>query len=387
MNFSTLFSDAYFRNLSIMTGVFALFAILLIPAYFLSLRPSKGTTEWMQRIDQPEFEPLLCSKLRWGDLPFALLAGVCAAVLRMVSFLCIYLDRGVLIVMHEVLPSLTVHYLLPCAILGIAVYLLLRSMFETALPATCVAILSGLVQIGNAWMAAVTMVILLLLWLWISLDADSGLFVRALALIGAVSLYCLALLRYWALIWLLPLFIGAYIYAQIYRWRKTTRKDRGVRLGLSLLFIFFMAVLALAGAWIFYCLSRMDDTSSILNIPLALNTVMQGVADRLTGIHFNNYPFAGVLARDAIFFLLGVVSIIPILHGLFHWHDGQCFVLLALIPVFVAIWLLGNAYLFVPMITLLFGWVLSVIAKREYSWVVITFCVVPAATFLLEHFI
>ena len=387
MNFSTLLNDAYARNILILTGVFALFAILLIPAYFLSLRPAKGTTEWMSRIDRPPFEPLRLCPLRWGDLPFALLAGICAAVLRMVSFLCIYLHRGVLIVMHEVLPGLTTSYLLPCAILGIVVYLLLRTMFDCTLPAVCVAILAGLMQVGNAWYAAVVALTLLFLWLWVSLDADSGLLLRAALLLAAVACYGLLLLSNWAFFWMLPLFVAAYIYAQIYRWRCTTHSGRGIKLALSMLFLFFTGVAAYIAAWVYYCVFKMDGLSSVLDVRMSVEVVTQGLLARLRSIGVCRYPFASVFVRDAILFLLGVMSVLPILHGIFRWRDSQCIVLTALIPVFIAVWLLGGMYILVPLLSVLFGWVLSVIAKRENSWLVIGYCVLPAAVFLFEHFI
>ncbi|MBE6984728.1 MAG: hypothetical protein E7434_03785 [Ruminococcaceae bacterium] len=387
MDFSTILSDVYSRNILILTGVYMLAAIFLVPAYFVSLRPVRGTTEWMTRIDQPEFEPLSLNKFRWSDLPFALLSGVCAALLRMASFLCIYLHHGILPSLERVLPHLITSYLLPCAVLGIAVYLLLHSMFDSTLPAICVAILSGLMQIGNAWAAAFTMLSLLFLWLWTALDADSGLLVRALTLLAALVCYGLALLRYWALLWLLPLFLAAYIYAQIYRWRKTSKKGRGMRLGLSLLFLFFTFFAAFVAAWAYYCCHKMHDPALMLDIRLSLQVVFEELFSRLSHIRFVTDPLAGVLVRDAIFFLLGAVSLIPVVHGIIRWRDSQCIMLLSLIPCFVGIWLLGGMYLLVPMLALLLGWVLSVFAKRENSWLVIVFTVIPAITFLAEHFI
>ncbi len=387
MDFAATLSDAYARNILITTGIFAVFAILLIPAYFISLRPAKGTTEWMSRIDPPEFEPLGSNNLRWSDLPFALLAGICAAVLRMASFLCIYLHNGIYVTIHEILPSLSASYLLPCALLGIVLYLLLRSMFDATLPAVCVAILAGLVQVGNAWAAALTALSLLFLWLWTSLDADSGLFVRTILFLISIACYGFALLRYWALLWLSPLFLAAYIYAQIYRWKKATHAGRGIRLALSLLLLFFVAFASFVASWAYYCIGKMGDPALMLDIRLSLEVVFSELGSRLCHIQLNPDPLSGVLARDAIIFLLGAVSLIPVINGIARWRDSLCFVLLALIPAFAAVWLVGGMYLFVPMLAILFGWVLSVIAKRGHSWLVITYSAVPAAVFLFEHFI
>ncbi len=387
VNLAATLSDAYARNVLIVTGAFALFALLLIPAYFLSLRPVKGTTEWMSRIDLPEFQPLGNNKLRRSDLPFALLAGICAAVLRMASFLCIYLHNGIFIVVHEILSSLAMRYLLPSAILAIAIYLLLRSMFDATLPAVCVAILGGLVQIGNAWAAALTALSLLFLWLWTSLDADAGLFLRAVLFVIASACYGLALLRYWELVWLSPLFLGAFIYAQVYRWKKATHPGRGIRLALSLLLLFFAVFASFLASWAYYCIGKMDDPALMLNIRKSLDVVWQELSSRLHRIRLNPDPLSAVLARDAILFLPGAVSLIPVLHGILRWRDSLCFVLIALIPFFAAMWLVGGMYLFTPMLAILFGWVLSVIAKRGHAWLVIIFCAVPVAVFLFEHFI
>ena len=62
-------------NLLLLVG-FGVIACLSVPAYFVALRPRRGTTEWMRRLDQPHFAPLQAQGLRWADALWAVLAAV-----------------------------------------------------------------------------------------------------------------------------------------------------------------------------------------------------------------------------------------------------------------------------------------------------------------------
>ncbi len=371
----------------LITGVFALFAMMLIPIYFVSIRPVRGTTEWISRIDRPKFTTLTVQPLRWGDLAWALLAGFCGAMLRLVSFLLLYLQKNMLQVFSTVLKHLSIHYLLPCALLSVAIYLLLRSMCKLTLPAVCCALLAGLMQISNVWAAALVAISLLFLWLWTASNADTAFFPRALLLLVSLAVYGLALLRYWELFWLCPIFPTAYIYAQIYRWRKTTLKNRGVRLAISLLLIFFAGIAAVFAGWAYYCLYKMQQPELLTDLRLLLQIIPSKLLARLKSLSIAVDPFATVLVRDALLFSLGAFSLIPLLHGIFRWHDSKCIAMLVLLPLFAAVWFCGGMYLCVPMLSVLLGWVLAVITEREHPWIVVGFSFVAAATFILQLFI
>ena len=58
---------------------FLILALALLLFYFSAMRPRRGTTEWMGRIDRPRFAALRCGRLRALDAPWGVLAAVCGA--------------------------------------------------------------------------------------------------------------------------------------------------------------------------------------------------------------------------------------------------------------------------------------------------------------------
>ena len=366
--------------------VFAVFSAMMIPAYFIALRPQRGTTEWMKRLDRPKFAPLHAQKLRWGDIAWALLSGFCAAMMRLISYLLAYFRMRQIDALPKYFESLLLYRLIPCAVLGIALYLLLRSLFDKTLPAVCGAILGGLAQIDDAWAGALVALSFMLLWYWMAADADAPIFPRALMLLGSLACFVLTVTQYWAVVWLAPVYFVAYLYAQIYRWRKTTKPGRAVSLAISLLLLFFAAVGAVVALWVFYCYLS-EQPENITNLRKLVTILPQKLLARLEILIAPLRLRGSIYGEDAFLFTIGVISYVPILHGIFKRRDSRCIVLLLLQVPFAAMWFLGGMYLAVPVMIPAVAWVWNTFAEREHSGSVICFALGTALMYLVEHFI
>ena len=64
---------------------FLILALALLLFYFSAMRPRRGTTEWMGRIDRPRFTALRCGRLRALDAPWGVLAAVCGAAVAVLA--------------------------------------------------------------------------------------------------------------------------------------------------------------------------------------------------------------------------------------------------------------------------------------------------------------
>ncbi len=387
MNWSSFFSSTYGQGVLLLIGIFSLISVLIIPAYFKAIRPVRGTTEWISRIDAVSFAPLKALPPRWGDIAWAFLAGFCAAMLRLIAyFLKYFFNSNLLQMIPNVIQNLLFYRLIPCAILAIALYFLLRGMFGQVLPAVCAAVLGGLMQTGSIPAAALIVISFIFLWHWMASDANANFFPRALLLLPALASYGLALLLYWPVVWLAPLYLIAYLYAQIYRWRKTARPNRGVSLAISLLLLFFLALAAVICVWIYFCYSRgmMDQ---LLNLRLFIDTLPAKLVYRMNFLFVRVNLLSGIYVEDAILFIAGMFSFLPILHGLFVRRDSRSIVLLALVLPFAAVWLCGGMYQMLPVLLLSLTWVLSIFSQRNRNGFTIAFSAAIAAAFFAELFI
>lgn len=386
MNLSALLRTPSGQLLLLSVGVFAILAVLILPSYFIVIRPKRGTIEWMNRIDRPTFSALTAHSLQWNDIVWLLLSGFCAAMLRLIAYLLKYLRRDWLEAMTYHIETLLLRQLLPCAILAILLYLLLRSMFEHTMPAVCGALLGGMMQIENYIPAILLVLSLNFLWRYAAADKDLPLIRHSLLMFLAALFYGVAILRYWPLVWLAPIYVAAYLYAQVYRWRRTTLPNRGIALAISLLLLFFMTVGAILCTWLYYC-RRYAMMDQILNLQHFWTLFTEKVIRRINCLVHVENPLLSIYAEDVILFLIGMISFVPILHGLFVRRDSRCIVLLALVPFFFAAWLCGGMYILVPMLTLALTWVCTVFFEREYPSITIGFTALTAIAFLAEFYI
>lgn len=367
-------------------GVFAILAVLIIPSYFIAIRPRRGTIEWMQRIDPPKFAALRVRKLEWVDLIWMLLSGFGAGFLRLLACMLQFMRRGWMEAFVRNINTLLSHQLLPCMILGVLLYLLLRSMTERPMPAVCGAVLGGLVQQGNHTSAMLVVLSLICLWRFAAADADMPLLLHSLWMLLSALFYGIAILRFWSLIWLAPIYVAAYLYAQVYRWRYTSLPNRGMALSISLLLVFFMAVGAILCAWVYYC-RRYGMLSQVLDLQQFWTLVSAKISRRISHLIVISHPLRSFCVEDSILLLLGMASIPPIVHSGFSRLDARCFALLALLPCFLAVWLLGSMYLLMPLMAMAWAWVCDTLLEREYPSLAVSFTALSVVAFLAEYYI
>lgn len=371
---------------AVLLCVFAIFSATLVVAYFVSLRPRRGTIEWMKRLDRPKFAPLQKTPLRWGDLAWALLSAFCAAFVRLVALAASYLRIGRIDLLMKNLNSLLFYTFLPTFLLAACLYLLLRTLFGRPFPAVCAAILTGLVQLGGIWCAAVLTASLLLLWLWTASDADAPLFPKMLLFLFSVGGFLVATVRYPAAGWLAPIYLIAYVYAQIVRWRKGTKHPKGVTLAVSLLLVFFMALAAAVGLWVMYCQMH-EQMSSVFDLRLMVETLPQKLSVRLRALFRLPNPLLSVYRADAFALLLALASCVPLAHGIFKRRDSRCLVVLVCTVCFAAMWILGGTFCAVPMLLPLIGWSWNTLSERNYSGLMACYAVGTCVVYFAVRFL
>lgn len=365
--------------------LFATFCLTLVPAYFVSLRPRRGTTEWMKRLDAPKFAPLAAEPLRRGDIAWAILSAVCAAVLCLITHAISYFQLGRIELLTEQLETLLVYSLAPIAVLSVSLYLLLRPLFGRTFPAVCAAILTGLVQTNHIVSATLVTLSLLLLWVWVASDADAPIFPRAILFASSVAALLVATVWVTAVAWLAPLYLAAYVYVQIHRWRRATKHPRGVGLAVSLLLLFFLALAAVVGLWVLYC-SLHGQRSDVLDLRLLLTVLPQKLTGRLHDLVRLPRLTETICRNDLLLLLLGLPACVPVVHGLLRRRDSRCIVLLASLACFAAMWIFGGVYLPVPMFLPIIGRSWSTLVDRKYSGIMTCYAVGLTVVYLAVRF-
>lgn len=345
----------------------AAFAALSVPVYFSALRPRKGTIEWIARIDKPHFSTPKIRRLQRADALFAPIAVLCAAGLSLV-------DAWLR------LPALTwrdiLQTVIPVAVFALGVYFLLRCLFGTSLPAFCGAVSAALLQ-GADPSAAAVCAALALLYCWMCAPADRALLPRGLWLIGSMLFLTYAQLLCPATAWLLPAWLGAYVFTQIVYWRNGDPNRRGGRLALSVFLTLLLCVLM---------------TVALMAADANLSGRMTGGFDILRSLRFYRSllptlgeRFAALLVlptvelwtalplSDVFLLLCGVAATVCAIHGTVRLRECRCILLTALLLVFAALWVFGGTYLMTLPCILLLGWMWRICAERGHTYFVILF--------------
>lgn len=369
---------AFARSVLLPYRPFALLLLLLgavllclsVPAYYYARRPRRGTTEWIKRLDPPSAAPLQVQGLCLADALWSLLIGVCAGALRF-AYDILYLrlrnsasetlipnPRGILL------------RVLPCVVLAIALYLLLRTMFgRKPLPALLCAIMAGFLQHYAAAPTALLFLSLLCLYAWMSAPYDAPLFFHAFWLVGAGLLYAFALLLCWQAAWLAPFYFCAYLVTQVLRWRGGDPDHRGKKLTVSVLLTLLALLLGTLLLWLLYCiLSRRIDGSpvALLRSIRFYRELLPTFAEKLWSL-FHGNPLQSVQLPDAFVFLAGLFALPPLLHGIWKLRDMRCLFILCLLPFCLCAWLLGGTYLLPIPLLLSLGRLWQIYTERGRS--------------------
>lgn len=345
----------------------AAFAALSVPVYFSALRPRKGTIEWIARVDKPHFSAPSISRLQRADAVLAPVAVFCAAGLSLA-------DAWLR------LPELTwrdiLQTVIPVAVFALGVYFLLRCLFGKPLPAFCGAVSAALLQ-GAEPAAAAVSAALALLYCWMCAPADRAVLPRGLWLSGSVLFLTCAQLLCPATAWLLPAWLGAYVFTQIVRWRNGDPDRRGGRLTLSVFLTLLLCVLmtvALMAADANLS-GRMTGGFNVLRSLRFYRTLLPALGERFAALLV--LPTASLwmsLPLSDLFLLLcGVAATVCALHGAVRLRECRCILLTALLLVFAALRVLGGTYLMTLPCILLLGWMWKICAERGHTYFVILF--------------
>lgn len=363
-----------FRNeplLMMLLLAFAVLACLMIPLYFYVRRPKIGTTEWISRLDPAHFGPLKRAAFRGTDVIWSLLTGLCAGFLDIIYLMFRYhvpQQENALQAMRGFFP-LMFRAAIPAAIFAVGVYLLLRAMFDRTFSAMSLAILGGVLLRSEGRANALLVFSLLFLYLWASAPYDAKLFPRALWMLLSGACYAIALLPCVAMIWLAPFYFIVYVSVQVARFRNGDPETRKKKLIVSVLLMIAMvlvgiiallAAFALDKGWLLYSGFGLLVSAEFYQYMIIY------IKATLRSLLFDSDLLRGVVVSDAFGMILGLVALVPLLHGVIRMRDSRCLLLLCLLP-FAALGFLvsGYYYMLLPLL-LVVGWTWSTFRRRGH---------------------
>ena len=315
---------------------FLILALALLLFYFSAMRPRRGTTEWMGRIDRPRFAALRCGRLRAPDALWGVLTAACGAAAAVLA------ASGFALRAEAFLHWQTAYAALEAA----AAYLWLRLLCADALTAALsAALLPAMLPEGPA--AALVLLSLPVLQLWMGRDPKKGLFPAGLLLPGFTLLFGAAVLLDGRFFWLAPVYVGAYVFAQLQRWHFAEHarlRALLASLGLTVLTVALCVPVLYAGR-------ELLAGKSFAVLGLADGSFFSALLGAL------GWGFAGLRQYAA-------ASLLPVLHGLIRLRELRCAALLLLPLPFFALRLLGGVDLLPAALLALPAWTLTTLGRR-----------------------
>lgn len=232
--------------------------VWLLVAYVRSRQPKSGSLDWIREYDKPAL--VLTDEeqdFSGRDVLYAIISAV-GAVFLLIGFLylrSIFTGRGI--------AASDGRWMLfkkafDCFIGGAGMYLLTRSMFGERLPALFAGILFGIasnaVFIGEGFLVWS----LFFLWKWLRQDNCAPFWEAAGWMFGAAAMLGLHFLYTMESLWLLPLYLAAFIVKMISRARTAAAGGETTRTALSVSLTIVLAFLAGLALW-FAALIRCRD--------------------------------------------------------------------------------------------------------------------------------
>lgn len=340
-------------------------AIVLPAAYFRALRPRRGTTEWMRRLDPPKFQPIAARPLHRYDLFWGALGTLSAGALWLLVlffrtgwFLTEAPWRFLWLAEGYYLPRLPA-----AAALGAGVYLLLRSWCSRSSVAFWGALLSPLLFFDHPAGAAGLSLALWCFRQWMTADPEACWFRRAVYLLPAVLCYGLSLVLCWPCVFLAPLFVAGYIRTLIYRWLRDGGRVGNLLLTLGLTLL--LGLCAVLGVWILYgFVSGTNRDWSALGDPGYYGQMLPTFLEQFRGL-FQRPDLRETLSHGELLpLLLGLGALLPLCHGLFKGRDESCLHSLLLLLALLAIWLVCGEFLLPLGLLLAWGWTWETCSAR-----------------------
>lgn len=331
---------------------FAILALALLLFYFSAMRPRRGTTEWMAKLDRPQFAALRCRRLCAADALWGVLSAVCGAAVSALA------ASGFALRAEAFLHWQTAYAALEAA----AAYLWLRLLCADALTAAVSALLLP-AMLPEGPSAALVLLSLPVLQLWLGREPKKGLFPAGLLLPVFTLLFGAAVMLNAKLFWLAPVYVGAYVFAQLQRWKFADCARAGtpaVSLGLTALTVAVCVPLLYAG--------RLLLAGTRLAAPgLAgggfFSALLGALGRGFSGL-LRFAPETVLQWRECYVLLYAAASVLPVLHGLLRLRELRCAALLLLPLPFFALRLLGGVDLLPAALLALPAWSLTTLGRR-----------------------
>ena len=364
-------------------------AVLSVVFYFIVVRPRRGTTEWMQRLNRqkPTYFPF--PRLHGPDSLWLIVSMILSALLRFVYvflWLRLHLRPAPLDILYDGLNFVLLRMGLAAA-LAAGIYLLLRCIFASELPVVCIASLSGLF-ISDASDTLILLVFsLLCLYLWMCIDERRPLLPGALWLPVSGILYAWACLTCLQCLLLLPFYLLCYVGKQMLRFYAGDPLCRLRKLIFSLIITLLCVVLGAILLFVFYVLLSnryAGDPLDNLLAPAFYRNMLPLAAEKLSQLFVRQNSFrASILAKDSLLFVFGLLSAIPLFHGLIVRKEMRCAWILTLAACFTLPWFVCGVYLMnLPMLLLLaYSW--DTHRQRGRGYLSLVYALVLAASYTL----
>lgn len=377
MTVEALFGELRSKSLTlILCGAVSLLCFLSVVAYFYVLRPQRGTTEWISRLERQQFCTLRVIHLHVKDLLRLPLSILGAVALRYVVLL---LHAGTA---KGTSAERLMQSILSAAILAAAVYLLVRVMMGEPLSAICCALLSSLCINGAGFSVAAMAFSVLFLYFWMCAPYGAPIFYNALWLVASFAALGAALVDCFAALWMAPFWLGTYVWTQVLRWRGGDENECGKKLLNSLLLLLLLFVIGGLFLWLVYALvvEKAGSPVQILRSASFYREMLPTLISKLRGLIKANTLRLEV--QDLFFLPASLLSLIPLLHGVFKLHNSRCLFVLLLVPCFMCMTLLSGFHASALPFVLCCGWMLCCYVKRKkplfalvYSGMLIACCI------------
>lgn len=368
----------------------AVVAVLMIPMYFRSRRPRRGTIEWIKRLDQPHFLPMKQYEIQFVDFVWAVLCGLSAAFLRFAY--CFFSLRvlggkpGVEL-LRAILPE-SLALVVTGAVLALVLYFIHRLIFGSVMNAILMAVTGGLILSLNPAMVPFAAA-LLCFYCWMTAPYEAPLFPRAIFFPLALGLLAWAVVCCPAMAWFLPFFAAAYPVIQFFRWKNGLPAFRKRKLLFSLLLL-IPSVLIFA---LVFSLAYANQEGRLASQGLPLLTDADFYRSMLAGVAAEAASLISPLrlaetaqTGDVICAMLGLTALVPLLHGVFRLRNSRCLCLLLMLPFALAACLVSSVWLPLSMLFLLItGWTWSTYCKRGYGFYGVICSVVTCVLYFTEN--
>ena len=176
---------------------------------------------------------------------------------------------------------------------------------------------------------------------------------------------------------------------QILRFRGGDRETRTNKLVLSVLLVVLLLFFGLIAVGLVYQVVLRGDGNpvALLRSLSFYRGLFPAIAERMPRLFAQGAALERLYVGDAFLFFAGVLSLIPLLHGVFRLHDSRCLLLLLLMPCFLALWLCAGTYAMALPLAICLGWVWSVYARRGRVLLTVGFTCVTALCLLAERII